>query len=51
MIELENILTLVFMPFVCVAGMFIFALLSILLGSIIEDLKAEWKERKHGKEK
>ena len=51
MIELERILTIVFLPFVCVAGMFIFALLSILISSVIQDLKEEWKERKHGKDK
>ena len=53
MIDLEKILTLVFLPFVCIAGLFIFALLSILLGSVISDLRDEYKERKkkNGKEK
>ena len=51
--ELENILWLTFLPFVCVAGTFIFALLSILIGSVISDIHDEYKERKkkNGKEK
>ena len=45
MSELITILYSVFIPFVCVAGLFMSVLFSILIGSLIQDLKEYKKNR------